>query len=471
MMMKTQLRFAVLVGVILAVGLSGCSQQEEVTPFAVSNPATESGDVVKSVATIINGWQVEYLGRSCGDGLTTFSYRVAPADGYDCGSLAAFGLELPECAPELAGYAPQENATIGSIPYADPPIDGIWWAYDVIGKTYLTYSISFPGEVPEGTTHATIQVGDATEADLIPGPCAGIDEPEFALAGSVFVDGDVDGAFDHDSESGLEDVVVDLVDEEGGVVATAMTDAAGAYTFMAPAGMYEVRIDLESYPDAFNATLADWFDPTTPLSVPVEIVDDDVEGPDFGFSPRAEEIIESILAGDIVTEGESRRYWLTELLGGITDSDRNDPLHDRPTRSWSARTDYTPEELNAFLNEIEMLGIPDPFQFSEGLLGFIEARWILRGLPRNDDIVVLKSELLATEFNYVSGRGISGEGDNALLLGLIKWGEALVAEAEAADGQKRATTASPDKFEQDPIKAAIDLFGYLNTGGGGGVDE
>jgi len=111
-----------------------------------------------------------------------------------------------------------------------------------------------------------------------------------------------------------------------------------------------------------------------------------------------------------------------------------------------------------FLTEIQGLFLDDPYYFTPGN-ELQEAYDILRS-HSHDPIDELLAALLATELNQVSGRGLVGQED--LLLVLIAWGEALVADT-LAGGQ--------DKAQPDELEVATELFGLVNTGGGGGVDE
>lgn len=66
----------------------------------------------------------------------------------------------------------------------------------------------------------------------------------------------------------------------------------------------------------------------------------------------------------------------------------------------------------------------------------------------------------------IAGRVLIGNED--LQLVLISWGEAPIAEARAAEG----ATAPQEKGRTpgDGLSPAVELFGLINTGGGG-VDE
>jgi hypothetical protein len=84
--------------------------------------------------------------------------------------------------------------------------------------------------------------------------------------------------------------------------------------------------------------------------------------------------------------------------------------------------------------------------------------------PDEPGIVDVAVKLLAAEFNDVSGRGLFAEPE--LQDVLLSWGESLVVDATgAAKAADKARTGSGE------LRLAIDLFGAINTGGGGSVDE
>jgi hypothetical protein len=420
-----------------------------------TGPADHVADLAKSGQApllsppqiIVNNFVVQYDGRTVADDETTFRYTV-----FGTGvnpSLSYFALELPACAPALAGYEPVQAATIGIDPQTG--IYGIKWdlpidANDLQGREYV---ITFPGDVPEGVIRSTVKAGSTAGLGVVPGPCGG-----YLISGTVFVDANADG-WRGFNELGIADVVVELL--EGGVVVGAVaTDAQGYFQFLRADGTYELRIDPAGHPEAFNPLLLESFDPTTPLQVAVTVGPDALDN-DFGFAPRTEEIILELENGELLSDGRTVKFWTQELR--------------RALNSNNGRGVYDRDTLLGFLAAIQELALEDVFQFTPGN-ELREAYDILRSKSR-DPLDVLTRELLATEFNEVSGQGLIG--DAAPLQGvLIAWGEALIAENRA--GLQRVVIGVSDDglvilASDQQIGDASRLFAMINTGGGGGVDE
>lgn len=310
--------------------------------------------------------------------------------------------------------------------------------------------ISSPDTAPAGGALGWVAAGLALES---------VGEGTFSLSGVVFEDATEDAYYDG-IEWGIGGVVVELKNESG-TVATSTTDFYGTYEFEAPAGDYTVEIDLTGYPDDFNANLGDYFDATTPLSVPVTV--GLVSSPSFfGFIPRVDDIIYQITEGNLPSNGKDGKWWKKVFRGaGIQEqSNRQGEGHDHEIDSggWGHMENFpSGDELLGFLDLIESLYIQEPYQFTDGL-ELKEVYAILASKPK-DDYGLLYRELLITELNYAAGYGLVGEED---IMGvLISWGESMLAAEE--DPVAKAGTRT--------LKDAFFLFATINTGGGGGVDE
>jgi hypothetical protein len=96
------------------------------------------------------------------------------------------------------------------------------------------------------------------------------------VRGQVFVDGNSNGRQDR-RDDGLRGVAVELLDDEGEVVAMTVTDRSGRYTFATfhETGDYQVRVVV---PDRFRATTSSEQD------VLVSSGDETLAGVDFGLS-------------------------------------------------------------------------------------------------------------------------------------------------------------------------------------------
>ena len=346
---------------------------------------------------------------------------------------------------------------------------------DVLGSfDGLTWdSLILTVDVPAGVDELSVQVISFDDEDLqgasLGWVTAGLallpaDVDTYVISGSVFVDADDDGEFGT-LESGIGEVVVELLDGDG-LVATAMTDFDGYYMFSAPAGSYTLNINLDDYPDDFNATLATSFDPATALSLPVTIGPDSPAN-DFGFKPLAEQLAMELENGDLTSDGLPVQIWTKLFRRALIEeqSERRGNGHggghgggNGQGGGWGHGENYfNGEELLEFTDLIEGLYLEDPYQFTDGE-ELREVYDILKNRPTNDEERLFR-ELLVTQLNFVAGLGIIEQAD---LVGvLISWGESLLASGEEAK----------DKSRQGDITFAFELFEAMNTGGGGDVDE
>lgn len=434
-----------LIGVLVA--FTGCSQDESPVGLLADSPAgifpglTPGKDFSPQT---INNFQIEFMGRTLAGGNTTFSWRVS-GTGVEP-ALSHFMVQLPECAPEPIAYTPSNSVSINANP--NTGIYGVEWhlnveADDSLGRTYY---LTFPGNVPLGEVYSSVISGNETGVGIIPGPCQGFD-----IAGRVFVDANENGQRDPDEESGINNVVVELIDAQG-FVQTVVTNQSGDYTFRRLAGSFTVNIPLEGYPGYFNSSLLESFDPTTILNLEAT-VPLDAYGNDFGFSPQSEEIIQDLETGVLLSDGRSLKFWKSEFRSAAGNGNGNH-IYDAAT-------------LSGFLAEIQGLFLDDPYSFTPGS-EIQEAFQILRSNSQ-DPVDELLAELLATELNQVSGRGLVGQAD--LQLVLIAWGEAIVAEFQTVEVGKLGDGLDKAPVRFPEVEEATQLFGLVNTGGGGGIDE
>jgi len=439
--MRSTSRILFAAGAALLLLASGCSETSPPTAPLPGAPDKAAGDAV-----MIGDYLVTYDGRDFDGQETTFHWTVAGTGvGED---MQWFFVELPDCAPVPVGYSPGDS--VGYVTLADLALYGLKWhlglpSDDTGGQPF---SISFPGDVAEGTVGGVIGTASGRSVASIPGPCAG----GFSLSGTVFTDANGNGDRDPD-ESGIADVIVTVA--SGGEADTARTDAAGHWSLVKGAGTYTVSVEATGPPDAFNATLADLFTATTATSREVT-VGPDAGGLDFGYAPDTQQIIADLDQDMILANGEPVRWWRRQMHAALRVHDQQNDNPNRPVRF------YDPQTLLRFLAEVQSLYLPEPFTFTPGQ-ELEEAYGILRRHPRTD-LEDLRRELLASELNHVSGRGLIGV-QPGLQGVLIAWGETLVAQEEQA-----AAKASPDKAST-LLQDAIVIFGAINSGGGGGIDE
>jgi hypothetical protein len=444
-----------LAGLLVLVALVGCSDSDSplqgnrnagTLVAGPDNPDKALGDI------LINNYEVRFEGRTLVAGNTVFAWTVR-GTGVEP-ALSHFMVQLPECAPEPIAFSPSNSVSINT--NQSTGLYGVEWHLsvepdDTVGRYY---SLTFPGDVPLGEVYSSVSSGNETSVGIIPGPCQGHD-----ISGRVFVDANENGLRDPDEESGIMNVIIELTDSQG-FTTTVATDSNGDFNFRKLGGTFTVSLPLTGYPGYFNSDLELSFSPTTVLTLPAT-VPPDAPGNDFGFAPQTEEIILDLETGVLLTDGETLKFWKNELR--------------KAGNNGGGNRIYDDAALLEFLNQVQGLFLPEPYQFTPGN-EFREAYDILRSNSQ-EPVDELRAELLATELNHVAGRGLIGQAD--LQLVLIAWGEALIADFEAgaaAAGQpvKPGGESVPDKAGTvlpSDLDAATRLFGNINTGGGGGIDE
>lgn len=150
---------------------------------------------------LLNGFQVSYGGRTY-DGAsnqTTFSYIVAgtgtPPD------LSHFDVQIPTCSPELVvvAYNPASAVSFGTDPSTG--VNGIKWDSPLSTSETRTYSITFQGNIPEGSVTVAVKGGSGFQAGNLPGPGC----PNASVDIEKFVSADGGTTWqDADDEPGLE---------------------------------------------------------------------------------------------------------------------------------------------------------------------------------------------------------------------------------------------------------------------------
>lgn len=443
-MRKLPLILMIVAGLGLLL-VAGCGHNDPLS----GTPEDKSSGFIPSAPhnenVVIGGYNVHFDGRVYEDGETTFSWTVTGTCQNE-DDLDYFMIELPECAPDPVAWYPEEPTKFYEQP--EHGIYGMKWMLrmDTCDEQGLSYSVTFPGDIPEGQIYSMINAGEQpTFLGKIAGPCG-----PFEIAGMAFIDVDYDGVFDPGLDTPLGDVEVELEDATGGVVTTT-TDGLGNYLFLAQVGTYTVSVDTSSSAGGFNPELGASFLPTTPLDFEVT-VGPDRAGVDFGFNVSIDDVVDGIEDGTIPTTGESPLWWKLQLRVAI----QLENYYDDPPvfKRW-----YGPVRMHEFLDTIETLYMLEPFQFTDGE-ELQHAYEILRTPYQRDSLEELIHVLLTAELNYVAGKGI--EGERAELAGaLIAWGEGVVLDILNNNGAKA---------EQD-LAGVIRVFRGFNTGGGGDIDD
>jgi hypothetical protein len=451
---------AVLAATALAA-LFGCSNQD---PTLLS-PKTPGVFFSETVAPI----QLVFISRTY-DGesnQTTFLYQLQNTPDYGpasetpvVGLFTDVMVELPSCAGEPVSYAPPDGATI----YTNPNgIYGIEWGVGYDENPDFYYSVAFDGDIPAGVVRGMVETGGFVYIQNITGPCEGT----FQVAGTVFIDTNSNSLLDED-EFGIPDVTVKLSDGESDQ--TFKTDSDGHYLFIATEGTYTVTVDAVTADSDFNETLFAAWDPTTPTSREVTVGPDSF-GNDFGFTPNIENILTGIEEGDYPTDGKSYKWWRKEFLRVIRGNDN---------------TTYTEAELLDFVHQIEALALLDEYDFTPGqelqqvydilnnhAFGDDDGESIMLGTKgvdqgRHDEVAFLLRELLTTELNHVSGRGLSDEQLQALL---VNWGEGVLDFNTQPVALGVVVGDVTPQINYSPLEAGTLFKGINGATGGGGTDD
>jgi hypothetical protein len=441
--MRTLQRLIVLPAA-LALCLSGCFGPE--APLAPGSPAgvpTLKDAPAAGLAAdgALAGYVVQYVGRVVANNQTTFTYNVHGAG--TTSSSAHLSLQIPACAGALVNYSPAP-AVLGLDPTTG--LSGISWNFPIHGNdpVGLNFSVTFGGNVPEGVVRVGVKAGTTVGLGVRPGPCQG-----FLIGGTLYVDSDSSGTRNAANEPGsLANVTVTLVDPLGGT-ATTTTDANGRFAFKTLDGAFTLRIDAATSAVDFNEDLFASFFVTTTLTRVVTVGPDSPNN-DFGFKPAAKKITAEIEAGTLPTDGLPAKFWLREFRGAV--------------RSGTGPT-YSAATLLGFLNTIEGLFFPVPYQFDSGVE--LQQAIDLLSHPIRTNLDALIQALLVTELNHVSGHGLVGEAD--LQAVLLSWAESVII-ANTTSGptagpvvSKASDTLGPD------VATATTLLNTINRSRGGDI--
>ena len=449
-----------IIAVLFAIGLvalAGCTQREA--------PLMAPGDTSPLLSEAISPYTLVFLSSDYDSesDQTTFHYQLqntgAVEPGPATGVIGVFTnvlVEVPSCAPTPDSFLPPDGGNLGT------NVNGIYgmeWGVGYDENPDFLYSITFPGDVPAGTVRGIVTRGGQHYLQSLTGPCEG----SFTVSGTVFTDADQDG-FKGLTELGLSDVTVTLTDGE--TSQNVKTDSDGNYFFTATTGTYTVEIDSLTADSDFNETLYQTWEATTPTSRSVT-VGPNSGGNNFGWEPDLDHIVNGIDNGTYPTTGKSYKWWRREL--------------DRAIRG-NSNTAYTPAQLIDFIHQIEAIALIDEYDFTPGhelqeaydilnnhAFGDDDGVSIMLSTKiqdqgRHDAYAFLVRELLTTEFNQVSGRGLS---DLHLQLMLINWGEGLL-KSNTPALQVIGEPGDQPNILTSPLEDGGTIFKKANGATGGG---
>ncbi len=430
---------------VISILMFGCdtSQLTEEPDVAQQEQISETGNSLKDTNTntrvtslVLAGFTVEYQGQVFDGTSTTFNYLVTgPSNDMH------FRLELPECGPADPSFIPANGTNTSNDPLVNP---GVEWSPPT-GAGPFEFKVTYEGFVPEGLVLVSVKANNITEVGLISGACA----RTFDIAGKVFTDADDDFVLD-ENETGIEGATVKLLDETGSLLTSMQTDDEGNYLFEdAVQGDYSVEVD----PQTVAATGSDYIEPlVTLLDV---TVGPDASGINFGFAPKPAVIVNDLKFNDLLTNGESVKFWKDQLKVAV--SGKGGP----PT--------YDKTQLVAFIAIIRGLGLTDagdPYFVGMTDDEALQAALAILSVKTNkSDVDALRQQLLATEFNHAAGLGLLN--DLELQEILIGWGESILVEAQAigSSPEKGSTATSRTSGGLDD---ALSVFGSINKSSGGG---
>ncbi len=441
--MKPNRRFGFAAAcILLALGCSETNDPISAPTDVDPRSKAASGATTTSTSEVLSGFEVVYDGRTFDSGAnqTTFSYTVRSSGAQH--ALSNFVLQLPDCAPALAGSSPA-GGTVGTDPNSG--LFGIKWNLtidpsDTVGRSF---SVTYPGDIVEGVVRVAVKASTILELGVLPGACGGFD-----IGGVVFIDRDADGSRDAVNEPGVvANVTVTLVDPDGSEQ-TQKTDASGQYLFRRQEGTYTLRLDLITPDTDFNEELGESFAATTALTATVT-VGPDASDNNFGFDPQTQKIKDEINTGVLFTNGQDAKFWTQEV---------------RTAAKGRGNSTFDAATMLALLNAVEGLFFDTPYQFTDGA-EFQEALAILSSNPRTalDELI---KELLVTELNHVAGFGLANDLDFQAVL--ISWGESWVRNRLAA-----ANEISPLRRQSDDpeLSDVTEVFGAINQRGGGDAPD
>jgi SdrD B-like protein len=441
--MKTKVLIAALSALLivaLIVLIPGCdrskypteSQSMQTQPSGGFRATTPVANIPQSV--VLEGFTVTYLGRSLANNQTTFSYLLTGPN-ID----VHFRLELPGCAGALASASPGNGVTSNNDANIDPGIE--WHPSNGTNKPdSILFSLTYAGTIKEGIILTSVNTNAGTEVGLIAGACARV----FDISGSVFTDANNNGIRDG-SETGIGNVTVRLLNSLNAVIASRLTDANGNYLFeQVLDGTYTVTTDTGTV----ATTSTTYLNPTTPTSISVT-GGPDSPGHNFGFAAKSNKLINDLKFGLLPTTGFTPGFWKKQLASAISGGGS-------PTVSKA--------QLLTYIASIRGLLLTEPFQLGTG--DGLQAAYDILNKPVKTDLDALTQQLLALEFNHVSGHGILAT-DPSLQLILIGWGEALVAGAQPAGGTATMSVV-PGATIMSLYTDATTVYGGIDKSAGGG---
>ena len=384
------------------------------------------------------GWSVTLVDVSydTANNSTIFTYRLDAAGDEKDLSHWVLAIDIDETG--LTSVAPDNLTSYGLDPTTG--VMGIKWDAGQDAGTSMFYIVTVPGQVSIIDISYAVKGGTYYAVGITQGPgdSVVVSDENFNISGILYVDANLNGVNDA-NEPLLDKVSVSLLDTDGNVVTTTLSDSNGYYLFeeLQP-GDYSVVIQQSTPIDDFNEVLFSYLYSMGTTIVAVSIVDSHIDDADFGFGMNVNAILDDLNSEDVDGNGfsfpgtgKTIGYWKHQLSVAIKGKGR-------------AHVDST--TMLAHLVWVESFLLTNPFQFVDG--NEFQHAFDILSARTSIDVALLEKQLLATELNHNSGLGLSGD-YLALQHVILAWSEYLV--------------ANHSLYARDDLLTAKDILDRINN--------
>ena len=399
----------------------------------LANPNFDNKDISEV------GWSVTFI-EAVYDPVsdtTTFVYSLnAGADEKD---LSHWVLAIDMDLVTIVSVMPTELTSYGLDPTTN--VTGIKWDAGQDAGTTQTYTVVVDGEVEVADVNYSVKGGTYYAIGGTQGPGGdGVitGDDTYSISGSIYIDANHSATLNV-GEPLVSDVSVELYDDEGNLIATAVSGTSGLYVFSnIHPGNYNVSVPAATTSEDFNETLSSHFNPVYATDVEITLTDADITHLDFGFSLDARAILDDLNQEDpdgdgfsFSGEGRTIGFWKHQISVAI---------------KGKGRSHIDSITMMNYLIQLESFQLPIPFQFGDGS-EYADAFQIL-ATRSSMAVDLLEKQLLATELNHLSGMGLSGDAVSLQQV-ILAWSEFLA--------------ANHSEFSRDELLAAKDILDLINN--------
>ncbi len=372
-----------------------------------SASVTSEGLTQKSISDV--GWSVWFVGSQydAASDTTTFTYKMVAAD---------WEKDLSHWVLAVQADPPPTGSGINTSYGLDPKtgVLGFKWDDGQEAGTVQVYTLTLAGQIGTAMVSYSVKGGTYFAIGTVAGPGAPVQAPmTYSISGSLYVDADGNGTRDL-GEPALANVTVVLTGSNGEVLGQTVTDANGGYVFadLTP-GDYVVSAPGTTSASDFNEVLSTYFTAVVE-SLSVHLEGSDSSGNDLGYRVKVCEILKDLNPadpdGDSFTfsgTGKTIGFWKHQLTVAI---------------KGKGHAQVNSVTLLSYLYAVEDLFLSEPFQFTP--TAEVASALAVLSSTSSAKVDLLKKQLLGTELNHVSGRGLTGA-YSALQAVLLAWGEYL----------------------------------------------